>query len=101
MRPIEANLFSDIAWSTASVLNQTIQCILQHKLTYSLLPTLWDVDCVSDLERYFRLNPLVEKKQLLTPSLSSCSDCSPTEIPIKGASRYKRKLENREIHEVY
>ena len=43
-------IFENIEWSTANVLNQTIERINENKLKYKLLKTLKDVDTVDDLE---------------------------------------------------
>jgi rSAM/selenodomain-associated transferase 1 len=43
-------LFTDKAWSTGQVTNQTIATVIHLELTYSLLQKLHDVDEVADLE---------------------------------------------------
>jgi rSAM/selenodomain-associated transferase 1 len=45
-------LFDSIAWSTSSVLDQTIEKIKQSGLSYSLLQTLSDIDTEEDWVRY-------------------------------------------------
>lgn len=49
-------LFSDIAWGSAAVLDQTITRVEQQKLRYHLLTRLHDIDTPEDL-RYFDNNP--------------------------------------------
>jgi glycosyltransferase A (GT-A) superfamily protein (DUF2064 family) len=45
-------MFSQVDWGEATVLSQTLKALTGAKLTYSLLPMLWDVDTLSDLKRW-------------------------------------------------
>lgn len=47
----EADIFNGIEWSTASVLEQTRQRIMQANISCHELATLWDVDVAQDLNR--------------------------------------------------
>lgn len=44
-------LFEDISWSSASVMQQTLQAIKLAKLSYKLLSTSFDIDTAADLRR--------------------------------------------------
>jgi len=46
------DIFSNIDWGTASVLQDTCQRLNQAHVDYALLPLIWDVDRPEDLERY-------------------------------------------------
>lgn len=46
------DLFSGINWSTASVFDKTIERITQHRVNYSLLEELIDVDTITDLKKW-------------------------------------------------
>ncbi|HSB73968.1 MAG TPA: TIGR04282 family arsenosugar biosynthesis glycosyltransferase [Candidatus Methylomirabilis sp.] len=48
------SLFEDIAWSTASVLDQTLARVAAAGLTVRLIPAWYDVDTGPDLERLRR-----------------------------------------------
>ncbi len=45
-------LFENIQWSTSSVFKQTIQHCETLKISYSLLPTLSDIDYIDDWKKY-------------------------------------------------
>ena len=47
-------LFSEIAWGTATVADETRWLLSAHGLTWRELPALWDVDKPEDLERLRR-----------------------------------------------
>ena len=47
-------LFDNITWSTSSVLDQTINILHQHNVTYGLLEPLSDIDTQKDWEKYLR-----------------------------------------------
>jgi len=49
---VRDNMFSQVDWGEATVLSQTLKALTGAKLTYSLLPMLWDVDTLSDLKRW-------------------------------------------------
>lgn len=51
LRRFESRIFENIVWGTSTVLTQTRERILGLGLTCAELPTLWDVDEPSDLER--------------------------------------------------
>ena len=51
MREPHRPLFEHIAWSTATVLRDTLTQAHHHQLTVKLLPTWYDVDDKSDLHR--------------------------------------------------
>ncbi len=48
-----ADLFSGIAWSTERVYRQTLERALAQGLAVGRLPTLYDVDTVEDLRRFW------------------------------------------------
>ena len=54
MRQPQAALFTDVEWSTATVMNETRQRLRSLTLSWRELPTLWDVDRPEDLERMQR-----------------------------------------------
>jgi glycosyltransferase A (GT-A) superfamily protein (DUF2064 family) len=56
-RVAHPQLFSGIAWGTASVIIETRERIASLGLTCSELPALWDVDTEADLARCERLFP--------------------------------------------
>ena len=56
-RATHPELFSGIAWGTASVVIETRERIAALGLTCSELPALWDVDTEADLARCERLFP--------------------------------------------
>jgi glycosyltransferase A (GT-A) superfamily protein (DUF2064 family) len=56
-RVAHPQLFSGIAWGTASVIIETRERIAALGLTCSELPALWDVDTEADLARCERLFP--------------------------------------------
>ncbi len=49
LAPAAPGLFSDIAWGTATVLQETCRRLKEQGLDYSLLETLEDVDRPEDL----------------------------------------------------
>lgn len=49
---VHDNMFTQVDWGKATVLSQTLKALTGAKLTYSLLPMLWDVDTLSDLKRW-------------------------------------------------
>ena len=49
---IEASLFENIIWGTASVLKQSLKNIKMAKYTHHLLPSCWDIDTPDDFKRY-------------------------------------------------
>ena len=49
MKQLHSTLFENIRWSTPTVLAETIEICKSHNLTYTLLPTLHDVDEEKDL----------------------------------------------------
>jgi len=51
-KAVYPSLFEDIQWSTATVLNATIEKIKKEKLTYSLLETLSDIDSEEDWNQF-------------------------------------------------
>lgn len=48
-------MFSDVEWSVDNTLNQNISSIERCGLSCSILPKLWDVDVLEDLQRWQRL----------------------------------------------
>lgn len=52
MKSSEVDIFSDIAWSTSKVLEQTTKKISAANKTYHLLREMSDVDFLSDWETY-------------------------------------------------
>ena len=54
LRQFYPYIFEDIEWSTNRVLDQTIGKITGHKLKYSLLKTLKDIDTVDNLKEKVR-----------------------------------------------
>ncbi len=51
LKRIDQTLFSNIAWSTSSVFDQTMKAIKKSGLTVSVLPTWYDVDDEKALQR--------------------------------------------------
>ena len=51
---LHSHLFYDIAWSTASVFEQTKQRIKEKGLSLEILPSWYDIDTLADLHRYLR-----------------------------------------------
>jgi rSAM/selenodomain-associated transferase 1 len=49
MKKLQARLFENISWSTASVLEETIEACKKQNLLYYLLPVLSDLDEEKDL----------------------------------------------------
>jgi glycosyltransferase A (GT-A) superfamily protein (DUF2064 family) len=49
-RPLP-ELFADISWSTAEVMDETRCRLKQQRLTWQAPATLWDVDIANDLPR--------------------------------------------------
>lgn len=45
------SIFDGVEWSSSRVFEQTVKNISQSKLTWSALPTFYDIDDLSDLER--------------------------------------------------
>ncbi len=56
LRRPRLSLFSDMAWSTASVAAITVERFEQASLRYCCLPTIWDVDRPEDLRRWRELS---------------------------------------------
>ena len=52
MRDLKPEIFENISWSTDTVLTSTLNIINSFPWTYSLLPTLNDIDTFSDWEAY-------------------------------------------------
>ena len=52
MREYQANLFENIEWSTSTVFQRTCEQIEALGASYALLPTLSDVDYLSDWEQH-------------------------------------------------
>lgn len=50
-------LFDGISWSTDMVLAQTLELVHDNKLSYHLLPTLYDLDTQQDWERFTQKFP--------------------------------------------
>jgi hypothetical protein len=57
MRVAHEELFSDITWGTASVLQETRARISSLGLRAHELPALWDIDTEADLARFERMFP--------------------------------------------
>lgn len=57
LRRSQPSLFSEMAWSTASVMAETRKRARAHGLRVKELETLWDVDVPADLSRLRRLAP--------------------------------------------
>lgn len=51
-------LFSNIAWGTGSVMEETRAALRKLGLRWSELPALWDVDRPEDLDRWKRSGPI-------------------------------------------
>lgn len=54
MSHLHEQLFNNIDWSTARVLQQTLETARQLNLSVHQLPVLWDVDTADDLDRVRR-----------------------------------------------
>ena len=50
--PLPDNVFEGIDWGESTVLAQTLANLKQQHLSYTLLPTLWDVDHPEDVVRW-------------------------------------------------
>jgi len=46
------DVFSDVDWGTDKVLSQSCVQLNRQKITYGMLPPIWDVDRPADLSRY-------------------------------------------------
>lgn len=57
MRQVQLTLFENIAWSTASVLSETIKRAEIAGLSVSLLPVLADVDTAADWKKHLAQHP--------------------------------------------
>ena len=49
-----SHLFDNINWSTSSVFHQTIEKMKTNEISFDLLPTLYDLDTIDDLEKFPR-----------------------------------------------
>ena len=56
-------LFSNISWSTATVLDETLQLIDQHKLSVKLLPEKSDLDTIKDYQNWKETQPSSQEKR--------------------------------------
>ena len=52
IKKLYAELFQNISWSTAHVLNETLRICEQLQLSYFLLPELIDIDVENDLSQF-------------------------------------------------
>ena len=59
MKGYKPELFASIAWSTASVMQQTRQIIEQKKWQFDELAVLWDIDHLADYQRWTELRALL------------------------------------------
>lgn len=73
LRTVREELFTDIAWGTASVLQQTLHAVNKMGATCQMLETLWDLDRPADYNRYQAVK-LVDKRY--TKYLNNQSDNS-------------------------
>ena len=60
LRQPQAELFTDMEWSTTAVMDETRRRLRSLTLSWRELPTLWDVDRPEDLERM--------RRDVITPS---------------------------------
>lgn len=56
LRSPQPSLFKDIAWGEANVFASTMERCASSELEVSLMPELWDVDRIADLERLASLD---------------------------------------------
>jgi len=49
---VQANMFNKVDWGRSTVLEQTLGAMHKVGLTSHLLPVLWDVDTLADVERW-------------------------------------------------
>lgn len=60
MKNFQKCLFEEIPWSTAKVLELTLQKCVKHKLSYTLLTELSDIDSENDLDAWNELQKVNE-----------------------------------------
>ncbi len=61
MKKLYPQLFQDIPWSTAFVLDKTIEKCKKQELTYTAVSRLNDIDTLDDLKKYEELKHLLLK----------------------------------------
>jgi len=49
---VQKDMFNEVGWGESTVLEQTLGAMAKVGLTSQLLPTLWDVDTLADVERW-------------------------------------------------
>lgn len=49
---VQKNMFNKVDWGRSTVLEQTLDAMDKARLTSHLLPVLWDVDTLADVERW-------------------------------------------------
>ncbi|MBV1875387.1 MAG: DUF2064 domain-containing protein, partial [Cycloclasticus sp.] len=49
---VQKNMFNKVDWGESTVLQETLGAMGSAGLTSQLLPMLWDVDTLTDLERW-------------------------------------------------
>jgi hypothetical protein len=53
---LDSIIFQDIAWSSSKVMEKTIDRIKFAGKDYALLPALNDIDTLTDIQEYYRMN---------------------------------------------
>ena len=102
-----SSLFSDIAWSTDQVLEQTLAAAIQSDMSIALLPTLEDVDRPEDLARWEQAQaappqevanaisviiPTLNEEPLLECAIESAKASTASEQVIVAAGRFQPAL---------
>lgn len=61
MKSEHSFLFQGIEWSTSEVFSRTLEIANHHKLSFSLLPVLHDIDEEEDWKKFISQNPIYAK----------------------------------------
>lgn len=79
MSTFRPEVFVDIAWSTESVMSQTLERIANNDISHTLLPSLNDIDDLGDLEQ------LLSNLQANSSTKEQRIHCDPTEQSLQHA----------------
>lgn len=71
----------NIDWGTEHVLKQTCERLIEHRLSYKLLPELWDLDTPAELERCLDLPDFADLQRALASLDSLSSRVTPCDNP--------------------
>ena len=61
MKSTHSSLFQGIEWSSSQVFSRTLEIANHHKLSFSLLPVLHDIDEEEDWKKFITQNPIYGK----------------------------------------